>query len=158
MNKPAFLCNGREMLVHCSIVIWGTASVVSPGWRLGLAVALTLAAGHEASAHHSVAVFFDATKSIQVTGTVTEFRFSNPHGIIAIEVTRDGRKEVWRAETNSPALLRRQGWTRDILTAGEVVTVDGWPSRDGSNYMRMRRVTRANGTVLPGGAPAATER
>lgn len=128
--------------------------------RFGLALAVVLGAGGAGLAHHSFAVFFDDTKSIQVTGTVTEFRFTNPHGIIAIEVTRGGRKEVWRAETNAPTILRRLGWTRDILTAGEVVTIDGWPSRDGTNYMRMRRVTRADGTVLPapGGAPAPAER
>ena len=57
-------------------------------------------------------------------------------------------------ETNAQTLLRRRGWTAASLKAGDVITVEGWPSRDGKNYMRMRRVVRADGTVL-GTPPAA---
>ena len=106
----------------------------------------------EAVAHHSFAVFFDETKSVSVSGSVTEFRFTNPHAII--EVTRktpQGQIETWRAETNAVTLLRRRGWTADSLKAGDMVTIDGWPSRDGSRYLRVRRVVRPDGTVL--GAP-----
>jgi hypothetical protein len=106
----------------------------------------------QAAAHHSFAVFFDDTKSVTVTGSVTEFRFTNPHAII--EVTRktpQGQIETWRAETNAVTLLRRRGWTAESLKVGEMVTIDGWPSRDGSRYLRVRRVVRSDGTVL--GAP-----
>ena len=49
------------------------------------------------------------------------------------------------------ALLRRRGWTAESLKIGDMVTIDGWPSRDGSRYLRVRRVVRSDGTVL--GAP-----
>jgi hypothetical protein len=114
-----------------------------------LAVAFSAATG----AHHSFAVFFDDTKNITVKGTVTEFRFTNPHGVITIAVKKDGREEAWKAETNAPTILTRRGWTKTSLKAGDVVTIDGWPSRDGKPYMRMRRVMLADGTVL--GAPAS---
>ena|SRR5688572_5841152 len=104
------------------------------------------------AAHHSFAVFFDETKSVTVSGSVTAFRFTNPHAIIEItRKTPQGQNETWRAETNAVTLLRRRGWTAESLKVGETVTIDGWPSRDGSNYLRVRRVVRADGTVL--GAP-----
>ena len=48
--------------------------------------------------------------------------------------------------------VRRRGWTADSLKVGDMVTIEGWPSRDGSHYLRVRRVVRSDGTVL--GAPA----
>jgi hypothetical protein len=110
-----------------------------------------------AVAHHSFAVFFDDQKIIQVSGTVTDFRFTNPHAVISFSVKNaQGQIEPWRAETNAVTLLRRRGWTKDSLTIGEIITVEGWPSRDGSHYMRMRTVKRADGTVL--GTPVSNQR
>jgi hypothetical protein len=106
-----------------------------------------------AQAHHSFAVFFDDAHSlITVRGTVTGFEFRNPHGIIRLNVRDDSGAEVlWKAETNSPSILERRGWTRDSLKFGDVIAVEGWPARDGSRYLRMRKVTRADGT--PVGVP-----
>lgn len=121
----------------------------------GIARALIVAAlslGGVASAHHSFAVFFVSDKMITVEGVVSEFVFRNPHGVIQMEVkTPDGKTETWRAETNSPSILERRGWKRDILKPGDAIKVEGWPARDGSNYMRMRSVVRADGT--PVGVP-----
>lgn len=114
-------------------------------------LALLLGAALPAFAHHSFAVFFDAERSVTVAGTVEAFRFSNPHGLITLKVVRDGRQEQWKAETNSPSILERRGWTRDSIKVGESVTIEGWPARDGSNYLRVRSVRRADGT--PVGAP-----
>ena len=120
-------------------------------------LALAALLGGVASAHHSFAVFFDDTKTIEITGSVTDFRFSNPHAIISLEVkNKAGMIEEWKAETNAVTLLKRRGWTKDSLKPGEVVTVDGWPSRDGANYMRMRTIMKADGTVL--GTPIRNQR
>jgi len=103
-----------------------------------------------AFAHHSFAVFFDSEQGIvSVKGTVTDFNFRNPHGIIRLTVTdKDGKPVEWKAETNSPSILERRGWKRDSLKAGDEITVEGWRARDGAPYMRMRKVTRADGTVI----------
>ena len=117
-----------------------------------LAAALLTFVVATAAAHHSFAVFFDDTKSVSVSGSVTAFRFTNPHAIIEItRKTPQGQIETWRGETNAVTLLRRRGWTAESLQVGEMVTIDGWPSRDGTNYLRVRRVVRSDGTVL--GAP-----
>jgi hypothetical protein len=57
----------------------------------------------------------------------------------------------WRVETNSPSILERRGWSKDSLKFGDVIAIEGWPARDGSRHMRMRKVTRADGT--PVGVP-----
>jgi Family of unknown function (DUF6152) len=124
--------------------------------RLTVAVGLaSTLASVTVAAHHSFAVFFDDTKNIEVRGAVTDFRFTNPHGVITITGARTsgGAPETWRAETNAPTILTRRGWSATSLKKGDVITIEGWPSRDGKNYIRMRRVVRADGTVL--GAPAA---
>ena len=122
---------------------------ILPLMPVGALAVLASAAG----AHHSFAVYFDSSKNVTITGTVTSFRFTNPHGTIALDVTdAQGRVTHWRAETNAPVVLTRRGWTREIIKPGETITIEGWPSRDGKAYMRMRRAVDANGRLI-GSAP-----
>lgn len=118
--------------------------------RLAVVVAACAALGAgSALAHHSFAVFFDETRAISIEGTVTAFRFTNPHGTIAVDVAGPGGAvQHWRVETNAPVVLQRRGWTRASLTPGMRVRIDGWPARDGSNYMRLRAATGADGRAI----------
>jgi hypothetical protein len=121
-----------------------------------LTLVLALAA-RVATAHHSFAVFFDTDSQLRkVTGIVKEFRFTNPHGIVTLAVAEGGRQVIWRAETNSPSILRRRGWSSDSLQVGEKITIEGWPARDGSKYLRLRSATRANGEPV-GKAPTPVQ-
>ena len=106
-----------------------------------------------AMAHHSFAVFFDNDQGVvSVRGTVTEFTFRNPHGVIRVDVKDSAGATVeWKAETNSPSILERRGWKRDSLKVGDEIILEGWKARDGSRYMRMRKVTFADGK--PVGVP-----
>jgi hypothetical protein len=116
---------------------------------------LSLLAAAPVLAHHSFAVFFDSERMIQVEGTVEEFLFRNPHGLIRMTVSQaDGTRSEWKAETNSPSILERRGWKRDSLKAGDRIKVEGWPARDGSHYLRMRLAVRSDGT--PVGVPFET--
>lgn len=126
-------------------------------WRAAPAACLLLVAAFAAQAHHSFAVFFDSDRIVSVRGAVVDFQFRNPHGLIRIKVTdKDGKESIWKAETNSPSILERRGWAKDTLKAGEVISMDGWPARDGSSYMRLRSVKRADGTPI-GQSLAPTE-
>lgn len=121
-----------------------------------LAILAMLTASTTSLGHHSFAVFFDADRSITVRGTVVDFQFRNPHGLIRIKVIdADGKELTWKGETNSPSILERRGWSKDTLKSGEVITMEGWPARDGSNYLRLRIARRADGAVIgrPFGAP-----
>jgi hypothetical protein len=62
----------------------------------------------------------------------------------------NGQTTQWRAETNSPNILRRRGWSRDSLKAGDEITVLGFPARDGTSYMRVSKITFADGHELIG--------
>lgn len=102
-----------------------------------------------AQAHHSFAVFFDSDKSVTIQGTVKAFRFTNPHGMVILEV-RDsaGKVSEWRAETNAPTVLTRRGWNRDSIKPGQSLTIEGWPSRDGKPFIRLRKATDAKGNLV----------
>jgi hypothetical protein len=126
-----------------------------------LAPLLFLASSIPASfafAHHSFAVHFEAEANQEVKGVVESFRFANPHGMLTFKVTdANGKVTEWRAETNSPNILRRRGWSKDSLKAGDEITVLGFPARDGTSYMRISKITFADGRELvgQGAAPPA---
>jgi hypothetical protein len=116
--------------------------------------ALVLAAGL-AHAHHSAPVFYNVDERTTVSGTVTEFRFSNPHAILKLEaVGQDGERQQWTAETTSPSILRRRGWSQTSFKPGDKVKLEGMPSRDGSYLLRITRAFREDGTEV--GVPPGT--
>lgn len=107
-----------------------------------------------ANAHHSFAVHFVPDEVVTVEGVVTEFRFRNPHGLLFFTVRGDdGSEQVWRAETNSPNVLRRRGWSESSFKPGDRVTVEGYPARDDTAHMRIYRVTFDDGRELIGQRP-----
>ncbi len=121
---------------------------------LGSMVLATLLAACPALAHHSFAVHFVADRLIKVSGVINEFSFRNPHGLLLLtEKKTDGDTQQWRIETNSPNILRRRGWTETSIKPGDMVTVEGYPARDGSNSMRVYRVIYPDGHELVGQRP-----
>jgi hypothetical protein len=115
-------------------------------------VAVTCVAAAPAGAHHSFVVHFVADRLITVEGTVDEYTFRNPHGVLLVTTKGDGAAQ-WKIETNSPNILRRRGWTEASIKPGDVVTVEGYPARDGSNFMRVYRVKYPDGRELGGQRP-----
>lgn len=100
-------------------------------------------------AHHAAAVYYDLSKEVTMSGTVTEFRMGNPHARIYFTVTAaDGTTSQWMAEGGSRTVMLRRGWTGDEVKAGDTVTLEGHPSRDGSNIMHMLHVNLADGRSL----------
>jgi hypothetical protein len=122
----------------------------------GLPLILVAAAfvGTPVEAHHSFAVHFVADKLVTVHGKVEAFTFHNPHGVLTLTAEGEGGvAQTWKIETNSPNILRRRGWTETSIKPGDVVSVEGYPARDGSNFMRVYRVTYADGRELVGQRP-----
>jgi hypothetical protein len=118
---------------------------------------LALGVAGSAAAHHSFAVHFVADKIVTVKGTVEEFTFRNPHGLLMVTAKdENGVEQHWRIETNSPNILRRRGWSEDSIKPGDQVTVEGYPARDGSPSMRVYRVTFPDGRELVGQRPDPT--
>ena len=99
--------------------------------------------------HHSFASEFDSTKPVELKGTVSRLDWVNPHAWIYLDV-KDAKGNVthWAFELGSPTILMRQGWSRNSLKRGDVVTVSGSRSKDGSNLANARTVRRADGTRI----------
>jgi len=100
-----------------------------------------------ALAHHAAAVYYDTSKEVTMSGTVTEFRMGNPHARIYFEVVAgDGTKAQWMAEGGSRTVMLRRGWTGEEVKVGDTITLHGHPSRSGEKFMHMTNVDLADGT------------
>jgi len=104
-------------------------------------------------AHHGTAASYDSSKSITLTGVVTEFVYSNPHAQLFFDVTDSSGKVVhWGGELNSPGNLRRDGWSKTTFKPRDKVTLNVNPSKAGTpvgNVDRSKPVI-VNGKELPG--------
>jgi hypothetical protein len=108
--------------------------------------ACALLAALPAAAHHSFATEYDKAKPISVTGTVRKVEWRNPHIWFYLDVKDDrGRVTTWGFSGAPPAFLQRQGIPRDVMKLGDVVRVDGFRARDGSNNASGGKVTFADG-------------
>jgi hypothetical protein len=84
------------------------------------------------AAHHSFAMF-DFSKTMTVKGTVTEFRWTNPHVALLVQLDPQAgaSQEVWSMELTSPGNLTRGGWTRHSFKPGDRIELVFNPLRDG---------------------------
>ena len=109
--------------------------------------------GVPASGHHSVALQFDMTREVTITGRIVEMEWRNPHAWLHVEVEGEtGRPEMWRVEFGGANSLYRRGWRRDDLPVGTEVTIHGLPARDGSRQMEGDEVTLEDGRSLFSGS------
>ena len=110
-------------------------------------------AGVRLQAHHSFAAQYDRSKPRTITGTVTNIEWLNPHIYVYVAVKDDAGKEAqWAVEGGAPNALYRQGWRKDTVKAGDVVTVDGWVARDGTNLLYMGSATMGERKLFSGTA------
>ncbi|HUI78169.1 MAG TPA: DUF6152 family protein [Bryobacteraceae bacterium] len=97
-------------------------------------------------AHHSFAAEYDTKKPVELTGTVTSIEWVNPHAWIHLDVKDEsGKVTSWNFELGSPNLLLRNGWRKDTIKPGDVITVSGSAAKDGSNLANARTVKTIDG-------------
>ena len=120
----------------------GTALVISAF------LAATLPVYPIALAHHSNAMF-DKAEVRQVTGTVKEFQWTNPHVWIQVYIeNEDGEQEEWSIEGGGPNTLFRKGWRPNSFKPGDMVEFKFNPMLDGSNAALFVGARFANGDTL----------
>ena len=97
------------------------------------------------SAHHGPAAF-DLTKSVSGSGKVTTLEWVNPHVILHLDMKDDkGATKNWAIEMYNPLTMRRAGWDKDILKAGDDVSVTFHPAKNGNT---MGYVREGDGKII----------
>ena len=120
----------RKSLVALTLAGW--VAVAAPGY-----------------AHHSFAAVFDGSKKVSLTGTVTKLEWANPHIWVYFDVKEaNGAVTTWQCEGGLPNSLVRQGWNKNSLKTGDVISVEGSRAKDGSNTCSFSSVKAADGKRL----------
>jgi hypothetical protein len=93
-------------------------------------LAVVLASGIPATAHHSNPHYFDMAKAVTLQGIVLRVRWINPHIILYLQSTNEnGEHETWVIHGSSPSNAVRRVGLKDRLQPGISVTARAWPSR-----------------------------
>ena len=101
-------------------------------WMAALGSAALIATSAAAIAHHSFAMF-DEEHPIELEGIVQEFKYTNPHCYILLDVKgADGKVVIWNLEGGAPSLLTRDGWSSQSLKPADQVAVTINPLRSGA--------------------------
>ena len=121
-------------------------------WLIGtIAVGVSVVlGGTTASAHHAFAAEFSAEHPVHFSeATITKVEWINPHAWFHVDVKQpNGEVESWMIEAGNPFNLFRRGFSRDVITVGMVVTIDGYQATDGSNRANGRDMRLPDGRTL----------
>jgi DNA/RNA endonuclease YhcR with UshA esterase domain len=108
----------------------------------GLWVVMTAAVG----AHHSFAAEYDKDRPVKITGVVIKIEWTNPHIWFFVDVKDEaGTVTNWAFSGGPPGVLDRRGISKHVLKPGDVVVVEGFRARDGSNNASGGSVTFPDG-------------
>ena len=81
-------------------------------------------------AHHGAASY-DPSKTVTVTGTVTEYIWANPHVFLKLDAKDDsGNTSHWTIEAWNPVTQTSRGWTKNTFKPGDEVIVDVTPAKN----------------------------
>lgn len=103
------------------------------------------------SAHHDWPT--DRSRQVTITGTVSAYKWANPHVTITLDVDTRGTIETWSVGGSSPQYMTTCGWNKSTLKPGDVLTVVGYRFKDGSNAARLHTAVMPDGREMYYGAP-----
>ncbi|HET7131441.1 MAG TPA: DUF6152 family protein [Gammaproteobacteria bacterium] len=115
----------------------------------GFVGALSLLVSHAAAAHHSFAAEFDINRPVKLKGSVTRLEWTNPHAWVFIDAKDDsGKVQSWAVELVGINDLLRRGWGRGRVKEGDVIDVDGFAAKNGTNTANAKSVSLATSGEL----------
>src|SRR5215471_15304665 len=118
----------QRTIVSIALTLMLTAAVAAPLW-----------------AHHSFAAEYDSKQPVTLTGAVTKIEWMNPHVYFYIDVKDEaGKVANWAWEMGAPAVIQRNGWTRNSMKIGDIVIVEGTRAKSGATHGNARSVTMAS--------------
>jgi hypothetical protein len=113
-----------------------------------LVILAVLAVSAPMFAHHGTAAY-DTKNIVTVKGTMTDFRFINPHVQLYFDVKNEkGEVEKWQAELTAPNKLARAGWDKYTLKPGDSITASGYVGKNDAHTMWINKLIGPDGTQL----------
>ena len=115
-----------------------------------LTCAVSAAVALPARAHHSAAAY-NTQEEVKVTGTISEYKFRNPHIYMTLQVKNaDGSNSALEVEAGAASVLGPLGFTRDSVALGDVVTISGNPARNSADKLMLGKdLYKRYGTYYP---------
>lgn len=108
-----------------------------------------LLAAAPALAHHAFSAEFDAKRPVTLRGTVVKVEWINPHSWFHVDVKQpDGKVQRWMVEAGNPNNLFRRGWSKDVISPGMEIVIDGYQAKDASRRANGRDLTFPDGRKL----------
>jgi hypothetical protein len=115
-------------------------------WRwLCVALVMTCVMTGSVFAHHGWS-HYDASKTLNFTGIIRKSSYSNPHGMIRLQVDGENGK-VWLVVLAPPSRMSNRGLSQALLKEDATATVVGYPHRKKADEMRAERITVDGKTV-----------
>ena len=112
-------------------------------WRRQLAIGGTLLFLNVAVyAHHGWSEY-DQTKTVKLTGTITQSGYEHPHGVVKLNA--DGKS--WTIVLAPPFRMENRGLSKNDIANGSQVTVEGYINRSQPDELRAERITAGSKTV-----------
>jgi hypothetical protein len=96
-------------------------------------------------AHHGWSSY-DANKTLNFTGVIRKSSYTNPHGLIRLQVD-GGNGKVWLVVLAPASRMSNRGLSKAMLKVGTTATVIGYPHRERADEMRAERITVDGKTV-----------
>ena len=94
-------------------------------------LAVVVASGIQATAHHSNPLFFDMSKAITLEGTVVRVEWINPHVLLFLQSKNEkGDLETWILQGASLNNANRQVGLKERLQPGISIAARVWPPRN----------------------------
>jgi hypothetical protein len=104
-------------------------------------------------AHHPFSAEYDWKQPVTVMGTVSKLDWANPHAHLYLDAKDpDGTVKNWTFELGGINALTSAGWSKEIVKAGDIVTIDAWLSKSQRNVANVKSIKLPNGRELSGGS------